>query len=86
VEDLDGGREIGRPEIRPHHRPEEQLRIRALPQEEVAEALLASGPDQEIDVGRRVSVGLSEAAREIGARVLAGGEAARRLDDRVAGE
>ena len=40
-------------EIRPQGFREIQLRVRALPQQEVAQALLAAGANQEIHLGRR---------------------------------
>jgi hypothetical protein len=38
--------------IGPHAVEKEELRIRAFPQEEVTEAPLAPGPDEQIDLGR----------------------------------
>src|ERR1700752_1426047 len=38
--------------IGPHAVEKEELRIRAFPQEEVTETLLAPGPDEQIDLGR----------------------------------
>src|SRR5207244_13474826 len=43
--------EIGGADIRPVAVAEVELGVRALPQQEVAEALLAAGADEEIDVG-----------------------------------
>src|SRR5204863_5371442 len=38
-------------EVRPERLGEDELRIRALPEQEVRESLLARGPDQQIRVG-----------------------------------
>src|SRR5258706_16164122 len=43
---------IGGAEVGPHPRREVELRVCALPQQEVAEALLAPGADEKIPVGR----------------------------------
>src|SRR5436190_14693125 len=48
--------EIVRRELRPHLFHEQQLGVRAFPQQEVAQPLLASGPDQQIDLARRQPV------------------------------
>src|SRR4030095_3671443 len=45
-------REVGGAEVGPHPRREVELRVCALPQEEVAEALLTAGADEKIHVGR----------------------------------
>src|SRR5262245_30883693 len=58
TEDRDGGGEVGGAEVRPHDRYEQQLGVRALPEQEVAQALLAARADQQIHVGRVVAVGL----------------------------
>src|SRR4051812_4259691 len=39
--------------IRPHLLHEQQLCVCALPEEEIAESLLAARPDQQVDVARR---------------------------------
>src|SRR3982751_3797599 len=46
----DGGLEIARRELRPHPRREYELRVRAFPEQEVAEPLLAARADKEVDV------------------------------------
>src|SRR6185437_287949 len=43
--------EVHLPEIRPQRRGKHELRIGALPQQEVADPLFAAGPDQQIRVG-----------------------------------
>ena len=48
---MDGGGEIGGPKVRPHPRQEAELSVRALPEQEVAQPLLASGADQKVHVG-----------------------------------
>src|SRR5512133_1098143 len=42
--------EITRRELRPHPRREDELRVGALPQQEVAEALLTTRTDQEVHI------------------------------------
>ena len=51
VELADGGREVGRPEVRPHLLQEAELGVCALPEQEVAQPLLATRADEEIHVG-----------------------------------
>ncbi|MBW3567613.1 MAG: phosphoribosyl-AMP cyclohydrolase, partial [Proteobacteria bacterium] len=53
LELLQGGDEILLAELRPQLAGEQQLGVRAFPQQVVAEALLAAGPDQQVDVPRR---------------------------------
>src|SRR5512134_458919 len=48
-------------EVRPENRREVQLRVRGLPQQEVAEALLAAGADDQVGVGH---VGVVQAAAD----------------------
>jgi hypothetical protein len=45
-----GGQVVGR-EVGPHARREQHLRIRALPQKKIAQALLTAGADQQVDIG-----------------------------------
>src|ERR1019366_10148353 len=51
VEILEGGVKIGSAKVRPQARSEMQFRVSNLPKRTVAQALLAPGADQEIDVG-----------------------------------
>ena len=51
---MDRGREVRRPEIWPHAVGEPQLGVGAFPQQEVREALLAAGTNEEIDIGQQV--------------------------------
>ena len=53
VKGMHGRGEIRRAEVGPHAGREDELRVRAFPQQEVAEALLAAGAHEEIDVQRR---------------------------------
>ena len=43
-------------ELGPHHAREVELRVGALPEQEVAETLFAAAPDQQIDVGNGVGI------------------------------
>src|ERR1700730_13138642 len=62
MEMVDGGGEIGRPELGPHPRQEEKLGVCAFPEEEIAETLLAARAYQEIYVrGAAASVRGAEA-------------------------
>ena len=47
---LDGGIEIGLAEVRPQGRREDELRVGALPQQEVAGALLTAGADDQVGI------------------------------------
>jgi len=47
----DSGFQVGGVEVRPHPRGEDQLGVGAFPEQKIAEALLAAGTDQEVDVG-----------------------------------
>src|SRR3954468_17946187 len=44
--------QIGASEIRPHSLGEQQLGVGALPRKEIAQPLLAAGPNQQVDIGR----------------------------------
>src|SRR5579885_621501 len=44
--------EVAAPEIRPQRLGEDELGIGALPQQEIADALLAAGADQQVRVGQ----------------------------------
>jgi len=44
-----GGAEVGRREIGPHAFREDQFGVRGFPEQEIAQALFAAGPDQQID-------------------------------------
>ena len=48
---LDGGGEVGAAELRPQRGCDDELGVRNLPQEEIADAHLSAGPDQEVRVG-----------------------------------
>ena len=50
MEVVEGRGQIGGGEVRPHARHEPELGIGAFPEEEIAQALLASGADQDVDV------------------------------------
>src|SRR5881628_1761301 len=50
LEIAEGLEEVLLVEVRPVHRGEPQLRVRGLPQEEVRDAVLASRPDQQVEV------------------------------------
>src|SRR5690606_31752497 len=54
-------------ELRPHALEEAELRVRALPEQEVAQPVLATGADQQIDIaGRpRIAVRRAEQRREL---------------------
>ena len=85
MEFADRGGEVVGIEVRPHPVGEVELGIGALPQQEVREALLAAGADQQIDVAamaRRVAgdEAAEALARELGAAI----ERGRRVQDGVA--
>src|SRR5882672_5749933 len=85
VEVVEGRGQIGGGEVRPHGRHEAELGIGAFPEEEIAQALLASGADEQVDVGRaRPAVGLAEARGEGLARLGSGEAPPRGAQDHVA--
>ncbi len=51
MELLEGGAEVGGFEVGPHAGSKDQLRVGGLPQQEVAEPLLAAGSNQQVDFG-----------------------------------
>src|SRR5260370_18155845 len=71
----DRGREIVAVEVGPHAGGEEELGVRALPQEKGAQSLLASGADHQIHVARGRAVDLSEPDRStLSGRVVSSAE------------
>src|SRR3989338_9652713 len=70
--------ELGHGKVRPQGRREVKLGVGALPQEEVAQAQLAAGADEEVNVGGVAG----DEPGEVGRRVAV--EAARRLEDGLA--
>lgn len=78
---FDAGAQLLLSKVGPCHRREEQLRISALPEEEVAEPLLAARADEQVNVGRaaeRLPEGLAVSR-------LRGLEPPHGFEDRVAG-
>src|SRR6266508_2609301 len=65
-EGADSRRQIAHVEVRPHAVGEVELGVRALPQQEIREPLLASGANQQVDVRRlvRLTVRMAEPPRE----------------------
>ncbi len=53
LEIFNGFGQIGGFEFRPHARGEKEFGVSALPEHEIAQAAVASGADQEIDIERR---------------------------------
>src|SRR6476659_5031092 len=51
--DLHGLLEMRGLKVRPHHRQKDELGVSALPEQEVAQPLFASGSNQEVDIRRR---------------------------------
>src|SRR3989338_2715427 len=78
VELLERRPELGHGKIRPQGRGEVKLGVGALPEQEVAQAQLAAGAEEEVDVGGAAG----DKPGEIGRRVAV--EAARGLDDGLA--
>src|SRR5690242_21714011 len=70
VEVGDGGGQVVAVEVRPQPGREEELGVRALPQEEIAEPLLTAGADQQIHVRGPAALQLTEPACEGLARGL----------------
>src|SRR5882762_4926402 len=54
---LEGARQLRGPEFRPHALGEMQLRVRAFPEEEIAEPLLPPGADEEIHIRQQAPGG-----------------------------
>src|SRR5207247_2451316 len=62
VEVVEGHGQVGGGKVRPHARHKAELGIGTFPEQEIAEALLASRANEQVDVGRaRPAVGLAEA-------------------------
>src|SRR5712691_9929967 len=69
----DGAIEVDRPEVRPVGRRDPQLGVGDLPQQEVRDAHLAAGADQEIRIRHAVGV---EGAADVGLRDVVGSQLA----------
>ena len=82
----DGGLEIACGKFWPHARREHELSIRALPQEEVAEPLLATGSNEEVDVRQPIRCvrRSRHCLRESFPRKRATVHACRGIDDEIA--
>ena len=65
---LDRPLKIERTEVRPHSIGENQLRVSALPEKEIAEPLLAAGADENIDGSGFTEQFLETLARDVFAR------------------
>src|ERR1700722_5545958 len=73
-------------EIRPQAIREVQLRVGAFPEQEVAQALLAAGADQKVDLAGRMRAVIhlvQQAIEGIGVQIRIGAGAARGLEDAV---
>ena len=72
-----------RPEVRPQHLGRVELGVGGLPDQEVRQALLAAGPDDEVGVGQ--AGGVEGGRRSSASSIVSAGDAARRdqAPDRV---